>query len=126
MSDERIAIVTGAAQGVGLVTASTLAQLGYRTILTDIQSLDSAVEKLKGQGSKVEPSPNGAICIAPGCCQRDRVSCGQQSQWVCKRSQPPGGRWLDCRRKLGLAARRDPKLIASRHPHWKPASTVSV
>jgi len=54
MSDERIAIVTGAAQGVGLVTASTLAQLGYRTILTDIQSLDSAVEKLKAQGSKVE------------------------------------------------------------------------
>jgi NAD(P)-dependent dehydrogenase (short-subunit alcohol dehydrogenase family) len=54
MSNERIAIVTGAAQGVGLVTASTLAQLGYRTILTDIQSLDSAVEKLKAQGSKVE------------------------------------------------------------------------
>jgi NAD(P)-dependent dehydrogenase (short-subunit alcohol dehydrogenase family) len=54
MSDERIAIVTGAAQGVGLVTASTLARMGYRTILTDIQSLDGALEKLTAPGSKVE------------------------------------------------------------------------
>jgi NAD(P)-dependent dehydrogenase (short-subunit alcohol dehydrogenase family) len=48
MSNERVAVVTGAAQGVGLVTAATLAQRGYRTILTDIQSLDSAVAKLGG------------------------------------------------------------------------------
>lgn len=53
MSNERVAVVTGAAQGVGLVTASTLAQRGYRTILTDIQSLDSAVATLSARGSKV-------------------------------------------------------------------------
>ncbi len=50
MSDEKIAIVTGAAQGVGLVTASTLAQLGYRTVLTDIQDLDDPVENLTARG----------------------------------------------------------------------------
>ena len=54
MSDQKIAIVTGAAQGVGLVTASTLAQLGYRTILTDIQNLDGPVEKLSAQGFQAE------------------------------------------------------------------------
>jgi NAD(P)-dependent dehydrogenase (short-subunit alcohol dehydrogenase family) len=54
MSDERIAIVTGAAQGVGLVTASTLARLGYRTILTDIQKLDGALDQLNTPGSNVE------------------------------------------------------------------------
>jgi len=37
----KTAVVTGAAQGVGLVTASHLARLGYRVILTDIQSLES-------------------------------------------------------------------------------------
>ncbi len=52
MSNERVAIVTGAAQGVGLVTASTLAERGYRTILTDIQSLDGAVAKVTARGSK--------------------------------------------------------------------------
>ena len=41
MSNERVAVVTGAAQGVGLVTAATLAERGYRTILTDIQNLDN-------------------------------------------------------------------------------------
>lgn len=54
MSKERVAIVTGAAQGVGLFTASTLAQRGYRTVLTDIQDLDGVVTKLRGQGGKVE------------------------------------------------------------------------
>jgi NAD(P)-dependent dehydrogenase (short-subunit alcohol dehydrogenase family) len=53
MTNERVAVVTGAAQGVGLVTASMLAERGYRTVLTDIQSLDSAVAKLSAQGSKV-------------------------------------------------------------------------
>jgi NAD(P)-dependent dehydrogenase (short-subunit alcohol dehydrogenase family) len=54
MSNERVAIVTGAAQGVGLVTASTLAERGYRTILTDIQSLDDPVANLSARGWKVE------------------------------------------------------------------------
>ncbi|HEY2403634.1 MAG TPA: SDR family oxidoreductase, partial [Steroidobacteraceae bacterium] len=54
MSNERVAIVTGAAQGVGLVTASMLAERGYRTILTDIQSLDGAVAKVTARGSKAD------------------------------------------------------------------------
>jgi len=52
MSNERVAIVTGAAQGVGLVTAATLAERGYRTILTDIQSLEAAVAKVSARGTK--------------------------------------------------------------------------
>lgn len=52
MSNERVAVVTGAAQGVGLVTASTLAERGYRTILTDIQNLDGVVAKLSARGWK--------------------------------------------------------------------------
>jgi NAD(P)-dependent dehydrogenase (short-subunit alcohol dehydrogenase family) len=53
MSEKRIAVVTGAARGVGLVAAATLAQRGYPTLLTDIQSLDGAVEKLSARGCKV-------------------------------------------------------------------------
>jgi NAD(P)-dependent dehydrogenase (short-subunit alcohol dehydrogenase family) len=43
----KTAVVTGAAQGVGLVTASHLARLGYRVILTDIQSLESQLDHLR-------------------------------------------------------------------------------
>ncbi|MBS0420322.1 MAG: SDR family oxidoreductase [Proteobacteria bacterium] len=53
MSNERVAVVTGAAQGVGLVTAVTLAERGYRIVLTDIQNLDSAVAKLSARGFRV-------------------------------------------------------------------------
>jgi NAD(P)-dependent dehydrogenase (short-subunit alcohol dehydrogenase family) len=45
-------VVTGAAQGVGLVTASLLAQHQYRVILTDIQPLDAQVERLRGTGAQ--------------------------------------------------------------------------
>jgi NAD(P)-dependent dehydrogenase (short-subunit alcohol dehydrogenase family) len=62
MSDENIAIVTGAAQGVGLVTASTLAQLGYRTVLTDIQNLDGPIQKLSAQGFQVEGLVGDVSC----------------------------------------------------------------
>jgi NAD(P)-dependent dehydrogenase (short-subunit alcohol dehydrogenase family) len=54
MSNERVAIVTGAAQGVGLVTATTFAERGYRTILTDIQSLQDPVAKLSARGWQVD------------------------------------------------------------------------
>jgi NAD(P)-dependent dehydrogenase (short-subunit alcohol dehydrogenase family) len=48
------AIVTGAAQGVGLATASLLARREYRVILVDVQPLDSVVERLRVAGAHVE------------------------------------------------------------------------
>lgn len=50
----KTAIVTGAAQGVGLVTSATLGSLGYRVVLTDIQSLAPAVAQLSARGLTAE------------------------------------------------------------------------
>ncbi len=49
----RVAVVTGAAQGVGLATAALLARTGYEVVLTDIQPLDAALERLAGEGLRV-------------------------------------------------------------------------
>jgi NAD(P)-dependent dehydrogenase (short-subunit alcohol dehydrogenase family) len=46
----RIAVVTGAAQGLGLETATLLASRGYAVVLTDVQSVESPVESLRGAG----------------------------------------------------------------------------
>jgi NAD(P)-dependent dehydrogenase (short-subunit alcohol dehydrogenase family) len=46
-------VVTGAAQGVGLVTASLLAQRNYRVILVDLQPIDGQVERLRQGGAEV-------------------------------------------------------------------------
>jgi NAD(P)-dependent dehydrogenase (short-subunit alcohol dehydrogenase family) len=43
----RIAVVTGAAQGVGLATANQLAQRGYEVVLTDVQDLHAQVAQLR-------------------------------------------------------------------------------
>jgi NAD(P)-dependent dehydrogenase (short-subunit alcohol dehydrogenase family) len=48
-----IAVVTGAAQGVGLATATLLAKLGYEVVLTDLQPLDATVTRLSALGLKV-------------------------------------------------------------------------
>jgi NAD(P)-dependent dehydrogenase (short-subunit alcohol dehydrogenase family) len=50
----KTAIVTGAAQGVGLVTASLLARLGFRVVLTDVQPLDGQLAALRTQGLEVD------------------------------------------------------------------------
>jgi NAD(P)-dependent dehydrogenase (short-subunit alcohol dehydrogenase family) len=47
----KTAVVTGAAQGVGLATASLLGRREYRVILIDVQSLDAHVELLRGAGA---------------------------------------------------------------------------
>jgi NAD(P)-dependent dehydrogenase (short-subunit alcohol dehydrogenase family) len=47
-------LVTGAAQGVGLATASLLAQRDYRVILLDIQPLDQQVARLREAGGHAE------------------------------------------------------------------------
>ena len=42
----KIAVVTGAAQGVGLATATLLAKDGYQVVLTDVQPLEATVARL--------------------------------------------------------------------------------
>jgi NAD(P)-dependent dehydrogenase (short-subunit alcohol dehydrogenase family) len=50
----RVALVTGAAQGVGLATTRVLAGQGYHVILADLQPLDDVVAELRGEGLRVE------------------------------------------------------------------------
>ena len=45
-----IAVVTGAAQGVGLTTAKLLAQKGHHVVMTDVQPLDDQVARLSSEG----------------------------------------------------------------------------
>ena len=47
------AVVTGAAQGLGLVTAQLLGSAGYHVVLTDIQPLDRAIALLANEGHSV-------------------------------------------------------------------------
>lgn len=49
----KIAVVTGAAQGVGFATAALLARTGYEVILTDIQALEAPLARLQGEGLRV-------------------------------------------------------------------------
>ena len=51
----RVAVVTGAASGIGLATASRFAREGMRVMMSDIQgdALDAAVAQLRGEGLEV-------------------------------------------------------------------------
>jgi len=49
----RVAVVTGAAQGLGLETALLLARQGYEVVLTDVQSVEGSVSRLQAEGLKV-------------------------------------------------------------------------
>lgn len=49
----KTAIVTGAAQGVGLATARLLGQKGHHVVMTDVQTLDSQAASLASEGLSV-------------------------------------------------------------------------
>ncbi len=46
----KVAVVTGAAQGVGFATAALLARRGYAVLVTDVQPLDQALARLAEKG----------------------------------------------------------------------------
>lgn len=50
----RVALVTGAAQGLGLVTATALAHEGYHLVLVDVASLDGARARVISAGGQAE------------------------------------------------------------------------
>jgi NAD(P)-dependent dehydrogenase (short-subunit alcohol dehydrogenase family) len=50
----KVAVVTGAAQGLGLVTAALLARQGFQVVLTDLQDLDAQVARLRADGLRAE------------------------------------------------------------------------
>jgi NAD(P)-dependent dehydrogenase (short-subunit alcohol dehydrogenase family) len=56
------ALVTGAAQGVGLATATLLAQRDYRVILMDIKSVDDQVAELRRSGAQAEAMAGDVSC----------------------------------------------------------------
>ena len=51
-SAKRVAVVTGAAQGLGRVTAHQLAAAGYDLLLLDLQPLDSVLQQLQSAGQR--------------------------------------------------------------------------
>jgi NAD(P)-dependent dehydrogenase (short-subunit alcohol dehydrogenase family) len=61
--DERVAIVTGAAQGIGRKLAEGLAGEGARVVLADVQGADEAADALGGLAVEVDVSD-------PAACER--------------------------------------------------------
>jgi len=49
----KVAVVTGAAQGVGLATSELLADSGYHVVMTDVQPLDDQLANLRSGGRQL-------------------------------------------------------------------------
>ncbi len=49
----KVALVTGAAQGVGFATAKLFAETGHHVVITDLQDLDIQANSLKSSAGKV-------------------------------------------------------------------------
>src|SRR6185437_1759132 len=50
----RVAIVTGAAQGIGRRTAEVLGEAGYKLLLLDVQPCEATLSALRGAGCEAE------------------------------------------------------------------------
>ena len=48
--EEKVALVTGSAMGIGLACAEAFAKAGYITVLADIREPGEQVEKLVAEG----------------------------------------------------------------------------
>ena len=51
-TEEKVALVTGSAMGIGLACAEAFAKAGYITVLADIREPGEQVEKLVAEGHK--------------------------------------------------------------------------
>jgi NAD(P)-dependent dehydrogenase (short-subunit alcohol dehydrogenase family) len=58
----KIALVTGAAQGLGLVTAFHLARAGYQIFLTDVRELEAPIKRLRAQNATVQAVQGDVTC----------------------------------------------------------------
>lgn len=52
-SSQRVAVITGAAQGIGRTTAELLAHRGYRLALSDLRTPDQTLASLESRGAEV-------------------------------------------------------------------------
>ena len=65
-TEEKVALVTGSAMGIGLACAEAFAKAGYITVLADIREPGEQVEKLVAEGHKAVAYRCGYCCYA-GC-----------------------------------------------------------
>ena len=71
----KVAVVTGAAQGIGRTYAEALAAEGAKVVVTDIQNTDEAVDAIKSAGGE-------AIGLGDRCGRRMNL----WRKWLRKRS----------------------------------------
>src|SRR6202521_5301877 len=50
----KTAVVTGAAQGLGLATRAMVAQRAFRVVLIDVQAVDGQLARLRAEGLRVD------------------------------------------------------------------------
>src|ERR1700687_5975541 len=55
----KTAVVTGAAQGLGLATVAMLAQRAFRVVLIDVQAVDGQLARLRAEGLCVDGISGG-------------------------------------------------------------------